>query len=78
MDSQTLVFAFAVIMFLSVVVFGYVPLSLELSSKRLKQLTAIGAGVLIGSAFLVIIPEALEIFEGHDEEGHIEPSVMGL
>jgi len=72
MDSQTLVFVFAVIMFFSVAAFGYIPLTLELSSNRLKQLTAIGAGVLIGSAFLVILPEALEIFEGHEEEGHEE------
>ena len=78
MDPQALVFVFAVIMFLSVVVFGYIPLSLELSSKSLKQLTAIGAGVLIGSAFLVVIPEALEIFGGQEEEGHIESSAIGL
>jgi len=77
-DSQTLVFVFAAIMFLSVVAFGYIPLSLDLSSNRLKQLTAIGAGVLIGSAFLVVIPEALEIFEGHEDERHTEPSIMGL
>jgi len=84
MDPQTLIFAFAGIMFIAVAAFGYVPLTLELSSDRLKQLTAIGAGVLIGSAFLVIIPEALEIFEGHEEEEegheevHIEPSTIGL
>ena len=84
MDPQTLIFVFAGIMFIAVAAFGYVPLTLELSSDRLKQLTAIGAGVLIGSAFLVIIPEALEIFEGHEEEGesheemHIEPSTIGL
>jgi len=82
MEPQTLIFVFAAIMFIAVAAFGYVPLTLELSSDRLKQLTAIGAGVLIGSAFLVIIPEALEIFEGHEEEGHeeahIEPSTIGL
>ena len=86
MDPQTLIFVFAVIMFFAVIAFGYVPLTLELSSDRLKQLTAIGAGVLIGSAFLVIIPEALEIFEGHEEEeegheeeeSHIESSTIGL
>ena len=55
-------------MFISVIAFGYIPLSLDLSSNRLKQLTAIGAGVLIGSAFLVIIPEALELFEAHEED----------
>jgi len=68
MDSETLIFVFAVIMFVAVAAFGYIPLSLELSSVRLKQLTAIGAGVLIASAFLVIIPEALELFESHDED----------
>jgi len=84
MEAQTLIFVFAAIMFFAVAAFGYVPLTLELSSDRLKQLTAIGAGVLIGSAFLVIIPEALEIFEGHEEEEkgheevHIEPSTIGL
>ena len=74
MDPQTLIFIFAAIMFFSVAAFGYIPLSLDLSSKRLTQITAIGAGVLIASAFLVVIPEALEIFEGHDhadeEEDH--------
>lgn len=68
MDSQILIFIFAIVMFISVIAFGYIPLSLDLSSNRLKQLTAIGAGVLIGSAFLVIIPEALELFEAHEED----------
>ena len=76
MDPQTLIFIFAAIMFFSVAAFGYIPLSLDLSSKRLTQITAIGAGVLIASAFLVVIPEALEIFEGHDhadeEEDHAD------
>ena len=68
MEAQTLLFVFAAIMFLSVAAFGYIPLTLELSSKNLKQFTAIGAGVLIASAFLVVIPEALELFENHDDE----------
>ncbi len=76
MDPQTLIFIFAAIMFFSVAAFGYMSLSLDLSSKRLTQITAIGAGVLIASAFLVVIPEALEIFEGHDhadeEEDHAD------
>jgi len=68
MDSQTLIFVFAVVMFISVAAFGYIPLTLELSSKNLKQFTAIGAGVLIASAFLVVIPEALELFEDHEDD----------
>jgi hypothetical protein len=45
MESQTLIFVFAAIMFVAVAMFGYIPMSLDLSSIRLKQLTAIGAGV---------------------------------
>ena len=67
MDSQTLIFVFAAFMFISVAAFGYIPLTLELSSKKLKQFTAIGDGVLIASAFLVVIPEALELFEEHED-----------
>ena len=63
MESQTLIFVLAAIMFVAVAAFGYIPLGLGLSSVRLKQFTAIGAGILIGSAFLVIIPEGLEILE---------------
>jgi len=78
MDSQILIFIFAIIMFISVIAFGYIPLSLDLSSDRLKQITAIGAGVLIGSAFLVIIPEALETIEYSDEENSVKTSTIGL
>ena len=73
MESQTLIFVLAAIMFVAVAVFGYIPMSLDLSSVRLKQFTAMGAGVLLGSAFLVIIPEGLETLEGH-----VEPSTIGL
>ena len=73
MDSQTLIFVLAAMMFVAVTVFGYVPLGLNLSSVRLKQFTAIGAGILIGSAFLVIIPEGLEILEDH-----VEHTMIGL
>jgi zinc transporter 9 len=68
MDAQALLFVFAAVMFISVAAFGYIPLTLELSSKNLKQFTAIGAGVLIASAFLVVIPEALELFDNHEDE----------
>ena len=74
MDAQTLIFLLSGIMFVGAFGFGYVPLSLELSSKRLIQFTAVGAGVLIASAFLVIIPEGMEIME----ENAVEPSILGM
>ena len=83
MDAQTLIFLMSGIMFIAAFGFGYLPLKLDLSSKRVLQFTAIGAGVLISSAFLVVIPEGMEIIEGHEEheegehdeeeeEGHAE------
>ena len=83
MDAQTLIFLMSGIMFIAAFGFGYLPLKLDLSSKRVMQFTAIGAGVLISSAFLVVIPEGMEILEGHEEheegehdeeeeEGHAE------
>ena len=83
MDAQTLIFLMSGIMFIAAFGFGYLPLKLDLSSKRVMQFTAIGAGVLISSAFLVVIPEGMEIIEGHEEheegehdeeeeEGHAE------
>ena len=67
MDAQTLIFLMSGIMFIAAFGFGYLPLNLDLSSKRVMQFTAIGAGVLISSAFLVVIPEGMEIIEGHEE-----------
>ncbi|HJM17260.1 MAG TPA: ZIP family metal transporter [Candidatus Poseidoniia archaeon] len=75
MDAQASVLVFAAVMFISVAAFGYIPLTLELSSNNLKKLTAIGAGVLIASAFLVVIPEALELFEDHEDD---DSKIAGL
>jgi len=74
MDEQNLIFLLSGIMFVGAFGFGYIPLSLELSSKRLIQFTAVGAGVLIASAFLVIIPEGMEIME----QNAVEPSILGM
>ena len=74
MDTETLIFLLSGIMFIGAFGFGYIPLSLELSSKRLIQFTAVGAGVLIASAFLVIIPEGMEIME----QNAVEPSILGM
>ncbi|KAI8098651.1 ZIP zinc transporter-domain-containing protein [Halteromyces radiatus] len=41
-------------------VFGCIPLATKLSSTKLRQLTAIGVGLLIGTSLVVIIPEGVE------------------
>ena len=67
-DDQAVILLLSAIMFVGALAFGYVPLGLHFSHKRLEQFMAIGAGVLIGSAFLIIIPEGLEITLGEHEE----------
>ena len=64
MDDQTIIFLLAAIMFAGALAFGYIPLGFRFSHTRLEQFMALGAGVLIGSAFLVIIPEGLELTLG--------------
>ncbi|MCS5525029.1 MAG: ZIP family metal transporter, partial [Candidatus Poseidoniia archaeon] len=61
MDDQTIIFLLAAIMFAGALAFGYIPLGFRFSHARLEQFMALGAGVLVGSAFLVIIPEGLEL-----------------
>lgn len=41
-------------------VFGCIPLLTKLSATKLRQLTAIGVGLLIGTSLVVIIPEGVE------------------
>ena len=74
MEAQTLIFVLSAILFVGAFGFGYIPLSVELSSRRLIQFTAVGAGVLIASAFLVIIPEGMEIAE----EQAVDSSILGM
>ncbi len=81
-DDQAVILLLSAIMFVGALAFGYVPLGLHFSHKRLEQFMAIGAGVLIGSAFLIIIPEGLEITLGeHEEELEheegLEPLLLG-
>ena len=64
MDDQTIIFLLAAIMFAGALAFGYIPLGFRFSHARLEQFMALGAGVLVGSAFLVIIPEGLELTLG--------------
>ena len=82
MDEQTIILILSAVMFIGAFGFGYMPLSLELSSRRLNQFMAVGAGVLVASAFLIIIPEGLELTMGGqgldgDPGTGIEASILG-
>ena len=75
-DEQTTLLLLSAIMFVGALAFGYVPLGLRFSHERLEQFMAIGAGVLISSAFLIIIPEGLDITLGKSVES-LEPLLLG-
>lgn len=52
---------------------GSIPLSISLSEGKTRMITVLGAGLLVGTALAVIIPEGIhslfaEIKEGHEEE----------
>ncbi|TKA73344.1 hypothetical protein B0A55_06788 [Friedmanniomyces simplex] len=56
---------------------GILPLSLSLSSRQLRLITALGTGVLVGTSLIVIIPEGVETLyaAGGSGHGHAERSV---
>lgn len=54
----------------SSLLFGLLPLSLSLSSRQLRLITALGTGVLVGTSLIVIIPEGVETLYSAGESGH--------
>ncbi|KAI8062472.1 Zinc/iron permease [Gongronella butleri] len=56
--------------------FGSIPLSTKLSEAKLRHLTAIGVGLLIGTSLVVIIPEGIETLYSQSDEAayHRYPS----
>jgi zinc transporter 9 len=59
MDPFLWLVLLSIAMFAGSYVAGNIPLSLTLHESRLKFLSALGAGLLIGSALMVIIPEGV-------------------
>ena len=52
---------------------GSLPLSISLSPRQMRLLTACGTGVLVGTALIVIIPEGVETLYSARMDGHIHP-----
>ncbi|EMC99383.1 hypothetical protein BAUCODRAFT_31702 [Baudoinia panamericana UAMH 10762] len=49
---------------------GALPLSFSLTSRQLRLMTALGTGVLVGTALIVIIPEGIETLYSADGSTH--------
>ena len=54
--------ATCIVLFLGAFLAGLIPLSLRLTDSQLRLLTALGAGLLVGVALAVIIPEGFDAF----------------
>jgi len=51
---------------------GIVPLSFSLSPRQLRTLTLLGAGVLVGTSLIVIIPEGIETMYSAGSKSHAQ------
>ena len=81
--SQVFLLSFG--MFVSTFLLGYLPQVFKLNKTLLDLVSIFGAGLLVGTALLIIIPEGLmvlissEIKVGHkieEEDGKVDPEFL--
>ncbi|KAJ1974969.1 hypothetical protein H4R35_003366 [Dimargaris xerosporica] len=66
-----------VAMFVGSLLFGALPLAMPLSPKRLQALTVFGAGLLLGTALLVILPEGVEaLYSAYSAQAEVAASSL--
>lgn len=59
MEGPSLLLAFCAAMFAGAYIAGVVPLRISVNASRLRLITIFGAGLLVGTALIVIIPEGV-------------------
>eukprot|EP01083_Nonionella_stella_P164201 542780_1 len=64
------VFFLSVAMFIVSFLFGYLPLAFSFNSEKLKLMSIMGAGLLVGTALIVIIPEGIHALYSVESHGH--------
>ena len=60
MDSFLQIFIFSVVMLFGSYMAGSVPLFMPMSESNLHLVSVMGAGLLVGVAFAVIVPEGMQ------------------
>ena len=68
MEPSLRLICLSVAMFLGCFVFGYIPLTLTISQKKMRFVSIIGAGLIVGTALSVIIPEGVHAMHEHEHE----------
>jgi len=70
MDDVTRLFGLSFCMLVGCYVAGAIPLAFTMSEKRLRMISILGAGLLVGTALAVIIPEGVHALYESQEHGH--------
>ncbi|XP_061174385.1 zinc transporter ZIP9-like isoform X2 [Saccostrea echinata] len=70
MDDLWTLILLSLAMLIGCYVAGMIPLSITLSEDKLKSVTVFGAGLLVGTALAVIIPEGINAMYTSGDHGH--------
>lgn len=71
MDGLFTLLSLSIVMAVASFLAGILPLSLSLSQSKLRLISTIGMGVLVGTSLVVIIPEGVETLYSASEGGHV-------
>ncbi|XP_048586452.1 zinc transporter ZIP9 [Nematostella vectensis] len=69
MDDITRLFGLSLCMLVGCYVAGAIPLAFAMSEKRLRMVSVLGAGLLVGTALAVIIPEGVHALYAQQTNG---------
>lgn len=61
MDQTLVVVLLSLFMFISTFLIGYLPTKINTSKKVMNLIAIFGAGLLVGAALIVIVPEGMEV-----------------
>ena len=82
MNSLTLVIVLSLIMFVGSSISGVLPVMIKASSRVMNLISILGAGLLVGVALIVIIPEGMitlnEAVAAHYEKKTLDPELQAI
>ena len=71
MDGLFTLLSLGLVMAVASFLAGILPLTLSLSSSKLRLISTVGMGVLVGTSLVVIIPEGIETLYSASDVGHV-------
>ena len=62
MAAFVVLFVLCTAMFFGSYLAGWIPVTMSLSPRKMRMLSVFGAGLLVGTALIVIIPEGIHMW----------------